>query len=80
MMDNEAMCDIGRRNLGIELSTHINLNRLLVYIISSLKSSLHLDGTLNFDVTEFQTNEVPHPRVMSKSLWPRSSCLSWSLC
>ena len=79
MMDNEAMCDIGRRNLGIELSKHINLNCLLVYIISSL-ASLHLDGTLNFDVTEFQPNVVPHPRVMSKSLWPRSSCLSWSLC
>ena len=80
MMDNEAMHDIGRHNLGIALDVTLNLNCLLVYIISSLTSSLHLEGTLNFDVTEFQTNEVPHPRVMSKSLWPRSSCLSWSLC
>ena len=30
MMDNEAMYDIGRRNLGIEPSTYTNCNRLLV--------------------------------------------------
>ena len=73
------MYDGSRRNFGIAPSSYTNLNRLLVHIISSLTSSLRLDGTLNFDVTKFQTNVVPRPRVMSNCLWPRSSCLSLKL-
>uniref|UniRef100_A0A2N9J967 Tubulin alpha chain n=1 Tax=Fagus sylvatica TaxID=28930 RepID=A0A2N9J967_FAGSY len=37
-----------------------NLNRL---VISSLTASLRFDGALNVDVTEFQTNLVPYPRI-----------------
>ncbi|KAK8961593.1 hypothetical protein KSP40_PGU021990 [Platanthera guangdongensis] len=36
-------------------------NRQLV--ISSLTASLRFDGALNVDVTEFQTNLVPYPRI-----------------
>merc|ERR1740122_790771 len=63
MMDNEAVYDICRRNLDIERPTYTNLNRLVAQIISSLTASLRFDGALNVDVTEFQTNLVPYPRI-----------------
>merc|ERR1712147_265556 len=63
MLDNEALYDICRRNLDIERPTYTNLNRLLAQIISSLTASLRFDGALNVDVTEFQTNLVPYPRI-----------------
>merc|ERR1712226_1194289 len=62
-VDNEALYDICRRNLDIERPTYTNLNRLIAQIISSLTASLRFDGALNVDVTEFQTNLVPYPRI-----------------
>merc|ERR1712021_91663 len=32
-------------------------------VISSLAASLRFDGALNVDITEFQTNLVPYPRI-----------------
>ena len=43
--------------------TYTNLNRLVAQIISSLTASLRFDGALNVDMTEFQTNLVPYPRI-----------------
>merc|ERR1719474_658938 len=63
MVDNEALYDIYRRNLGIERPTYTNLNRLLAQCISSVTASLRFDGALNVDLTEFQTNLVPYPRI-----------------
>merc|ERR1712008_6812 len=63
MMDIEALYDICRRNLDVERPTYTNLNRLLAQIISSLTASLRFDGALNVDITEFQTNLVPYPRI-----------------
>merc|ERR1711971_1480366 len=63
MYDNEALYDTCRRNLDIERPTYTNLNRLLGQIISSLTASLRFDGALNVDLTEFQTNLVPYPRI-----------------
>merc|ERR1719336_3797182 len=48
MVDNEAIYDICRRNLDIERPTY---------------TSLRFDGALNVDLTEFQTNLVPYPRI-----------------
>jgi tubulin alpha len=62
-LDNEAIYDICRRNLDIERPTYTNLNRLVAQIISSLTASFRFDGALNVDVTEFQTNLVPYPRI-----------------
>merc|ERR1711970_868068 len=62
-VDNEALYDICRRNLDIERPTYTNLNRLIAQVISSLTASLRLDGALNVDLTEFQTNLVPYPRI-----------------
>ncbi|CAG03982.1 unnamed protein product, partial [Tetraodon nigroviridis] len=63
MVDNEAIYDICRRNLDIELPTYTNLNRLISQIVSSITASLRFDGALNVDLTEFQTNLVPYPRI-----------------
>merc|ERR1712224_316168 len=63
MLDNEALYDICRRCLDIERPTYTNLNRIIAQVISSLTASLRFDGALNVDITEFQTNLVPYPRI-----------------
>eukprot|EP00123_Amoebidium_parasiticum_P010173 comp19939_c0_seq1/m.24239 comp19939_c0_seq1/g.24239 ORF comp19939_c0_seq1/g.24239 comp19939_c0_seq1/m.24239 type:complete len:448 (-) comp19939_c0_seq1:92-1435(-) len=63
MVDNEAIYDICRRNLGIERPTYTNLNRLIAQVVSSITASLRFEGALNVDLTEFQTNLVPYPRI-----------------
>ncbi|KAJ6299156.1 hypothetical protein OIU76_020178 [Salix suchowensis] len=63
LLDNEAIYDICKRSLDIERPTYTNLNRLISQVISSLTASLRFDGALNVDVTEFQTNLVPYPRI-----------------
>uniref|UniRef100_A0A1I8I648 Tubulin alpha chain n=1 Tax=Macrostomum lignano TaxID=282301 RepID=A0A1I8I648_9PLAT len=63
MVDNEAIYDLCRRNLDIERPSYMNLNRLIAQIVSSITASLRFDGALNVDLTEFQTNLVPYPRI-----------------
>merc|ERR1711915_566075 len=63
MVDNEAIYDICHRNLDVERPTYVNLNRLISQIVSSITASLRFDGALNVDLTEFQTNLVPYPRI-----------------
>ncbi|KAL8099870.1 hypothetical protein AgCh_032211 [Apium graveolens] len=59
----QAIYDICRRSLDIERPTYTNLNRLVSQVISSLTTSLRFDGAINVDMTEFQTNLVPYPRI-----------------
>ena len=63
LVDNEAIYDICRRNLNIERPTYTNLNRLVAQIVSSITASLRFDGSLNVDLSEFQVNLVPYPRI-----------------
>lgn len=63
MVDNQAMYDMVQRNLNIDRPKFTNLNRLIAQAISSVTASLRFDGSLNCDLTEFQTNLVPYPRV-----------------
>lgn len=63
MVDNEAIYDICKRNLGIARPTYTNLNRIIAQVVSSITASLRFDGSLNVDLTEFQTNLVPYPRI-----------------
>ncbi|KAI0986250.1 hypothetical protein GJ496_000568 [Pomphorhynchus laevis] len=63
MVDNEAIYDLCRKSLNVERPTYINLNRLISQIVSSITASLRFDGALNVDLTEFQTNLVPYPRI-----------------
>ena len=63
MVDNEAIYQLAQRNLDIERPTYTNLNRLIGQIVSSITASLRFEGALNVDLTEFQTNLVPYPRI-----------------
>ncbi|KAM3877048.1 tubulin alpha chain, testis-specific-like [Diretmus argenteus] len=63
MVDNEAIYDICRNNLDIPRPSYTNLNRLISQTVSSITASLRFDGALNVDLTEFQTNLVPYPRI-----------------
>ncbi|GLH07112.1 Tubulin alpha-2 chain [Gryllus bimaculatus] len=63
IVDNQAIYEICRRNLSIDRPTYTNLNRLIGQIVSSITASLRFDGALNVDLTEFQTNLVPYPRI-----------------
>jgi tubulin alpha len=57
------MYDIAMRNMDVERPKFTNLNRLIAQCISSITASLRFEGSLNCDLTEFQTNLVPYPRV-----------------
>jgi len=63
MVDNEAIYDICKKNLGIERPSYQNLNRLIAQVVSSITASLRFGGSLNVDLNEFQTNLVPYPRI-----------------
>ena len=63
MVDNEAIYDICKRNLGISRPSFSNLNGLIAQVVSSVTASLRFDGSLNVDLNEFQTNLVPYPRI-----------------
>jgi len=63
LLDNEAIYDICKKSLNIERPSYNNLNRLIAQVISSLTASLRFEGALNVDITEFQTNLVPYPRI-----------------
>ena len=63
MVDNEAIYDICRKNLGIERPNFKNLNRIIAQVVSSITASLRFQGSLNVDLNEFQTNLVPYPRI-----------------
>ncbi|KAL4920775.1 Tubulin/FtsZ, GTPase domain-containing protein [Aspergillus aurantiobrunneus] len=63
LVDNEAVYDICRRNLDIPRPGYDHLNRLIAQVVSSITSSLRFDGALNVDLSEFQTNLVPFPRI-----------------
>ena len=63
MVDNEAIFDICRRSLDVERPMYTNLNRLISRIVSSITASLRFDGSLNVNLSGFQTNLVPYPRI-----------------
>eukprot|EP00917_Polyrhabdina_sp_WS-2016_P004941 GHVP01011357.1.p1 GENE.GHVP01011357.1~~GHVP01011357.1.p1 ORF type:complete len:457 (+),score=76.06 GHVP01011357.1:40-1371(+) len=63
MVDNQAIYDICKKNLGIERPTYTNLNRIIAQVVSSITASLRFQGSLNVDLNEFQTNLVPYPRI-----------------
>lgn len=63
IVDNEAIYEICQRNLDIERPSYKNLNRLIGQVVSSITASLRFDGAINVDLTEFQTNLVPYPRI-----------------
>lgn len=63
LVDNEALYDICMRQLDMERPTYISLNRIFGQVISALTASMRFDGSINVDLSEFQTNLVPYPRI-----------------
>ncbi|CAH1119678.1 unnamed protein product [Phaedon cochleariae] len=63
VMDNEAVYDILNRSLDTPRPTYTNLNRLLGQVVSGVTASLRFEGAVNVDLSEFQTNLVPYPRI-----------------
>ncbi len=54
----------GRLSREVERSeAYLCIVTIMFQVISSLTASLRFDGALNVDVTEFQTNLVPYPRI-----------------
>ncbi|KAK7604736.1 hypothetical protein V9T40_005922 [Parthenolecanium corni] len=63
LIDNEALYNICSLKLDIEDPTYTSLNRILGQVISSLTAAMRFDGSINVDLSEFQTNLVPFPRI-----------------
>ncbi|KAK3268630.1 alpha tubulin [Cymbomonas tetramitiformis] len=63
VLDNEALYGICQKNLNVHAPTYSNLNRLICQVISSMTASIRFQGALNVDLSEFQTNLVPYPRI-----------------
>jgi len=63
LMDNESIYKVCRNSLCIERPSYININRLVSQVVSTITSSLRFSGSLNVDLSEFQTNLVPYPRI-----------------
>ncbi|XP_063807520.1 tubulin alpha-8 chain-like isoform X2 [Pseudophryne corroboree] len=63
MVDNESISNICRQNLEIDHPFYNDINRIISQTVSSITASLRFDGALNVDMTDFQTNLVPYPRI-----------------
>merc|ERR1711872_64083 len=63
LVDNDAVFGICKDKLEVPMASYRELNRLIGQIVSSITASLRFDGALNVDLTEFQTNLVPYPRI-----------------
>ncbi|CAD5119235.1 DgyrCDS7868 [Dimorphilus gyrociliatus] len=63
LFDNQAIYEICDRFLNVTRPTYTNLNRLISQVVSSITTSLRFEGSINVDLTEFQTNLVPYPRI-----------------
>merc|ERR1712080_152949 len=62
LFDNEAIYDKCVQ-MGIERPNYHQLNRIIAQVVSAITASLRFQGSLNVDLTEFQTNLVPFPRI-----------------
>ncbi|XP_055904311.1 tubulin alpha chain-like [Eupeodes corollae] len=63
MVDNQAVFEICKKKLNIPRPSYSNLNRIVSQVVSSITASLRFNGALNVDMSEFQTNLVPYPRI-----------------
>ncbi|XP_035900680.1 tubulin alpha-8 chain-like isoform X1 [Anopheles stephensi] len=63
MMDNQAIYNICSSRLSIERPSYANLNQLISQVVSGVTASLRFGGDLNVDMSEFQTNLIPYPRL-----------------
>jgi len=73
VLDNEALYNTCQKMLSTKAKpSYGNLNRVISKVVSSTTASLRFDGELNVDLSEFQMNLVPFPRLhwMTTSISP----------
>lgn len=63
IVDNQAIYEICKNKLNIDSPSYSHLNRLISQVVSSITASLRFNGALNVDMSEFQVNLVPYPRI-----------------
>ncbi|KAG0276565.1 hypothetical protein BGZ96_003230 [Linnemannia gamsii] len=63
LLDNDAIFEICQRNLDIPQPTYTQLNRMIAQVVSSITASMRFHGSMHNDLSEFQTNLVPIPRL-----------------
>lgn len=63
LADNEALYNICTDLLDFEQPTYVTLNRTCVRVISNMTASMRFSSSLNMDLSVFQTNLVPYPRI-----------------
>jgi len=63
LIDNEAVYDICRRQLDIEIPNYKDMNCIISQVNSSLTASMRFGGSLVQDLTEFGSNLIPYPRI-----------------
>lgn len=59
-VDNKAMYDIYKNQLGISSPGYTNLNRIIAQVVSSVTASLRFNGSLDTNMNELQTNLAPY--------------------
>lgn len=63
MVDNQTLFKLCRDRLKIRSPSYDNANAVISQGFSSIMNSVGLDGSLNVDLSEFQTNLVPFGRL-----------------
>ncbi|KAF8195685.1 Tubulin/FtsZ, GTPase domain-containing protein [Mycena galopus ATCC 62051] len=76
MAENQAICDICKKNLGGVSPGFSNLKRLIAQVLSSITASLRFDGSLCVALDEFQTNLNSAPHFPLTTLTPLISAES----
>ena len=63
VIDNEALYNVCSDGLEIESPTYSDINKVISQVVSSVTASLRFNGDLNANLSDFQTNLVPYPRI-----------------
>ena len=63
LLYNEAIYDMCRRSLDIERLAYSIPSHLIAQVVSKDAASVRIDGELNVNLSDFQTNLVPYPHI-----------------
>ena len=67
LVDNQAIYDLCKNNLGVQSPTYTNLNRLIAQIISSITASLRWEQYIGSE-TQFK-QRCCNSGLMELSMW-----------
>jgi len=72
VLDNQALYQTCKKKLDLAKPSYGNVNGLIAKVASGITASLRFPGELNADMSEFQTNMIPFPRLhfLTSSLAP----------